>query len=91
MEAEIHLISIVLVFIAATVPTYFSFKLKNDLRMLTIFLAIFLFIHAGYHIAGILELDILEDGILEPLSVALLIIFGLIFLKIRKKRKSAYA
>jgi uncharacterized membrane protein YoaK (UPF0700 family) len=87
METEINFISIILVLVAAAVPTYLSFKIKNELRILTAFLSIFLFVHAGYHIAGVLGLEILEDGVLEPLSVILLIIFGLFYMKTRNKRK----
>jgi|CXWL01.1.fsa_nt_gi hypothetical protein len=87
MEFEIHFFSIILVICAAVVPSYLCYKLKRDLRVLTGFLAIFLFVHAGYHIAGIFGLVNLEDNI-EIFSVVLLIIFGLIFLKIRDRRKS---
>ena len=87
IEMQLHFASAILTLIALAIPIYLSFKLKDDLRKLTALLAIFLFIHATYHIARILGFEFLGESILEPTSVALLILFGVIYLKIRKKRQ----
>ena len=91
IEISLHLLSAFLILIALPVPIYLSFKLKTDLRKLTVMLVIFLFIHAIYHVAGIFGQKFLADNVFEPLSVAMLVIFGIIYLKIRKKRQEVKA
>ena len=91
IETQLHFASAILTLIALAIPTYLSFKLKNDLRKLTALMAIFLFVHATYHVARVLGFEFLGESVLEPASVALLILFGVIYLKIRKKRQEVKA
>lgn len=91
IEMQLHFVSAVLTLIASTIPTYLSFKLKNDLRKLTALLAIFLFIHAAYHMASVLGFEFLGESILEPVSVTLLILFGVIYLMTRKRSREVKA
>jgi hypothetical protein len=75
----------VLVFGAAGVPIYLCIKLDGDLKLLTGLLACFVTIHGIYHALDIIGYKILADGFFEPLSVALLISFGMMYWHIRKK------
>lgn len=82
-----NLIQAVVYFIAATVPIYFIIKLKNDndngkrhLRNMTILLVSFILIQGVYHIAGTIGFRLLAKGILEPLSIMVLLSFGLLYL-----------
>ena len=89
--SDFDLVSGILIFVAAVVPIYFSVKLKaSNLRLFMIVLSVFTIIHGSYHILGVLHYEIIAETIVEPLSYAVLIIFGLVYLKtrvsIKKKR-----
>jgi hypothetical protein len=83
-----NLIQSVVYFIAATVPVYFILKLKNinndngkrHLRNMTILLVSFILIQSVYHIAGTLGFRLFAKGLLEPLSIMVLIYFGILYL-----------
>ena len=85
IETYFHLTSAILILVALTIPAYLSFKLQNNLRKLTGFLAIFLFVHAMYHIAGFIGFE-LGERVFEPLSAVLFVVFGAIYLKTRKTK-----
>jgi len=81
------LVSGILIFIAAIVPIYFSISLKNNfLRLPMVVLSVFAMIHGTYHILEILHYEIAAETVVEPLSYAVLIVFGLIYLRIRSKK-----
>ena len=85
-----NLIQAVVYFIAATVPVYFLFKLKNTnndndngnrhLRNMTILLVSFILIQGVYHIAGTIGFRLFAKGLLEPLSIMVLLFFGILYL-----------
>jgi DMSO/TMAO reductase YedYZ heme-binding membrane subunit len=86
---ELHFISAIFILIATVIPIYLSLKLKNNLllRKLTILLSIFIFIHSFYHIAGSLGSELLAEGLLEPLSVIVLVVFGVMYLNVIKTKE----
>lgn len=86
LETQLHLISAVLILLAAVVPIYLTIKLKDNLRKLTEILSIFILIHAVYQVVGFFGLNLLADGVFEPLSVGVLIFFGIIYSGIAKQR-----
>ena len=86
IETYLHLTSAVLILIALTIPAYLSLKLQGNLRMLTGFLAVFLFAHALYHVAGFIGFE-LGERVFEPLSAILLVVFGVVYLKTRKVKQ----
>ena len=86
LETQLHLISAVLILLAAIVPIYLTIKLKDNLKKLTAILSIFILIHAVYQVVGFLGLTLLADGVFEPLSVAVLIFFGINYSDIAKQR-----
>ena len=82
-----HLIDAIVYLIAAAIPMYFILKSKksidsnnNHLLRLTTALVGFIFIQVLYHIAGIAGFRLLAKGFLEPLSVALLLLFSIIYI-----------
>ena len=85
LETQLHLISAVLILLAAVVPIYLTIKLKDNLRKLTAILSIFVLIHAVYQVVGFFGLTLLADGVFEPLSVGVLIFFGIIYSGILSK------
>ena len=86
LETQLHFISAVLILLAAIVPIYLAIKLKDNLKKLTAILSIFILMHAAYQVVGFFGLNLLADGVLEPLSVAVLIFFGIVYSGIAKQR-----
>jgi hypothetical protein len=80
-----HLIDAIVYLIAAAIPIYFILKSRksidnnNHLLKLTIVLVGFILIQVLYHIAGIAGFRLLAKGLLEPLSMAALFFFGIIY------------
>ena len=82
-----HLIDAIVYLIAAAIPIYFILKSRksidinnnNHLLKLTIVLIGFILIQVLYHIAGIAGFRLLAKGFLEPLSMAALLVFGIIY------------
>ena|SRR5215831_9844495 len=85
-STSFHIISIIAIFTAAIIPIYISIRItdrnKSGVRTLTIILAAFVLIHGFYHLAELLGYHMLGDAVLEPLSVLVLIIFGVIMIRI---------
>ena len=79
-----------MVFGAAVVPIYLCLKLDGYLKLLTGLLAGFVTIHGLYHALDVFGYNVLADNFFEPLSVALLISFGMIYWHIRKKKVMAF-
>ena len=79
LESQLHLDSAILILLAAVVPIYLTIRLKNNLRKLVIVLTIFILVHAVYHVVGFFGLTLLGEAVFEPLSVAILIFFGIIY------------
>jgi uncharacterized membrane protein len=82
-----HLVDAIVYLIAAAIPVYFILKSKksidndnnNHVLKLTTVLVGFILIQVLYHIAGIAGFRLLAKGILEPLSMAVLLVFGIIY------------
>ena len=93
IQTQISIIQAIVYFIAAAVPIYLSFIINkynnrnNAFRNLTMVLAAFVIIQGIYHSAGALGFSLLAKGILEPLSFAILLFFGVIYLINRSKAK----
>jgi hypothetical protein len=85
LETQLHFISAVLILLAAIVPIYLTIKLKDNLKKLTAILSIFILMHAAYQVVGFFGLNLLADGVLEPVSVAVLIFFGINYSGIAKQ------
>ena len=86
-ELVMNSINAVLIFVAAGVPIYLCMKLDGYLRLLTCALASFVTIHGIYHLLEITHYEELAETLFEPLSVALLIVFGIMYMRIRKKKE----
>ena len=83
--------------VAAIIPAYFILKSRNNnnnnhnnnhLRILTIILIGFILMQIFYHIVGALGFRLLAKGFLEPLSMAALLLFGVVFLITTLKTKN---
>ena len=89
---QLHLISALLIFSAFIIPAYLSWKLKGNMRKLTIALAAFIILHGIYHIVRMEGMTSLADSVFEPASVLVLIIFGITYMNVSntKKREAAW-
>jgi cytochrome bd-type quinol oxidase subunit 2 len=93
-----NLIDAIVYLIAAIIPAYFILKSRNSIdnnnnyfRKLTMVLVGFILVQVFYHIAAIIGFRLLAKGFLEPLSMAALLFFGVIYLvstwKIKKQQQ----
>jgi hypothetical protein len=89
IEHDVNFVSGILILVSSAIPLYLSFKLKKELKVLTMLLAVFLLSHATYHVLSVVGFESLGEGVFEPASVVVLIIFGFVYLKTRKKQEVA--
>ena len=87
LESQLDIISSILIFFAAIVPTYMGLKLQGMMRNLSVALAAFIVMHGVYHVLRIQGMESMADGVFEPASVAMLIGFGTIYLSVSHKKK----
>jgi chromate transport protein ChrA len=83
----LHLASAVIMFAAAIVPIYLSLRLKRNLRILTFLLAVFILFHGIYHLAYYFGEEELGEGLFRTVSIVVLIIFGIAFIKMARSKK----
>lgn len=87
LESNLSLISGIVMFSAAFIPIYFSFSLSMEYKILSILLSLFILIHGLYHIMEYMGEEVLADSLLSPLSILILIIFGILLLiNVHKKK-----
>ena len=67
----LHLGSAVLMFAAALVPVYLSLRLKSNFRILTVLLAVFIFVHGIYHLSYCAGEEVLGEGLFRTISIVL--------------------
>jgi len=72
---------------AAAIPIYLTMRLNDNLRKLTAILSIFILMHAAYCWLNYFGFDFLSDGVFEPLSAAVLMLFGIFYYWIAKQKK----
>jgi len=87
LETQLHLINGVVALLAAAIPIYLTVRLSNDLRQLTAILSIFILVHAVHSWLGYFGFDFLSDDVFEPLSAAVLMLFGIFYYWIAKQKK----
>ena len=87
IENDLDLLSAVLIFFAAIVPIYLSFKLKGDLSKLTIALAAFIILHGIYHVVRMQGIESMAESVFEPASIIMLIAFGATYIAVSYKKK----
>jgi hypothetical protein len=84
-EIEFHFLSAITILIAVTIPIYIAIQLRHSnnshLRNLIVVLAVFISVHGIYHITDFFGFSFLAEWLFEPISVAILIFFGLLYLK----------
>ena len=79
IEIQLQIISAIIILASSGVPLYLTIKLKDNLKKLTLILTVFILVHAVYHVFGFLDYSLLAEGVFQPLSVAVLIFFGIVY------------
>src|SRR5436305_7869135 len=79
IEIQLQFISAVIILASSAVPIYLTIRLKGNLKKLTLILTVFILIHTVYHVFGFLGYSLLAEGVFQPLSVAVLIFFGIFY------------
>jgi hypothetical protein len=87
IESELDLVGAILIFVGGIIPAYLSLKLKGDIAKITIALTAFIVVHGIYHIVRMQGMESIADGIFEPVSVSVLIAFGVTYLGISYRKK----
>ena len=87
LETQLYLVNGVVALLAAAIPIYLTIRLNNDLRQLTAILSIFILVHAIHSWLDFFGFDFLSDGVFEPLSAAVLMLFGIFYYWIAKQKK----
>jgi hypothetical protein len=94
IQTEILVTQSIVYFIAAVIPIYLTFIVKkkignddNQFKRLTRVLASFVLMQGFYHVAGSFGYILLAKGILEPLSFAMLIFFGVFYIISKTRAK----
>ena len=88
-----NLIQSIAYFIAAIVPIYFIIKSRKNkegrkpFENISILLVGFILIQGVYHGLGMFGLKIFSKGFLEPLSIIILLLFGLTYFLYTKKEE----
>jgi len=78
-ESYLHLLNFFFMLITASVPAYLALRIRgsnSQLFHLSTGLSLFALVHSFYHLADFLEMFDLADNYFLPLSVVLLVIYG---------------
>lgn len=78
----LNILAWVALFGVGIVPLIISFRVKiRSLRILSLMLGLFAIVHGLYHLSEAYSMDFYSDVILEPISVAFLLAFGIYYSK----------
>ncbi|HKQ22451.1 MAG TPA: hypothetical protein VJS91_10460 [Nitrososphaeraceae archaeon] len=86
-ETYLHLISGLAFLSGSVVLSYFSIKSTGKIRLLAMIFLVFTIVHSLYHVTSYFDQELLSEGLLEPLSIIILILFGLSYLIIKSKQE----
>lgn len=78
----LNLLSAIIILLSILIPALLVTKLSGKIRQLTLLLTVFIIVHGSYHISVILGFEFIGAGLLDPLSVLILISFGIFYLKL---------
>src|SRR5215469_8887894 len=87
LDSQLSLVNGIVALFAAAIPIYLTMRLNDNLRKLTAILSIFILMHAAYCWLNYFGFDFLSDGVFEPLSAAVLMLFGIFYYWIAKQKK----
>jgi hypothetical protein len=79
LDIQLHFISAIIILASSAIPIYLTIKLKDNFKKLILILTIFILVHAVYHVFGFLGYNLLAEGVFQPLSIAVLIFFGIVY------------
>ena len=80
----LHLLNFFFMLMTASAPAYIALTIRGSnkrLFYLSVGLAVFAVVHSFYHLAEFLAMGDLGDKFFLPLSVVLLVIYGIYYLR----------
>ncbi len=84
-DTSLNIFNAILILSIGAIPAFLALKTSGNVRILLITLTLFTIIHGIYHLSDAMGLDVLADSVFRPISVGILIIFGLIGFKMGRK------
>lgn len=79
--------SALFILVSAAIPILLSLQLTGRVRQLTLLLAVFILVHGSYHVSVLFGYEFIGTGILDPVSVVVLIFFGVYYLKLLRRNE----
>lgn len=82
MNSYLNLLNFIFMLITASAPLYLAIRLggsNRGLLYLSIGFAVFALVHSLYHLADFLNFSDLADNFFLPLSVILLVLYGIYY------------
>jgi len=84
----LNLFSGIMMILAGTIPAFLALRTSGMIRMLLIVLLSFTLIHGLYHLLDIMGFEFVADSIIRPVSVAVLMLFGIFTLIVKRKNST---
>lgn len=86
--STLNLISSFIIFASVVIPIYFSIRLSKTYKILSVILTVFIITHGIYHLFEYVGYEFLAESVFSPLSLIILIVFGLFLLVIGVRKRS---
>ena len=87
-EFSLNLFSGIIIMLAGAIPAILALRASGIIRILLIVLLMFFIIHGLYHLLDIMGFEFLADSIIRPVSVVVLMIFGIFTLIVKRKNST---
>ena len=84
----LNLFSVIMMILAGTIPAFLALRTSGMIRMLLIVLLSFILIHGLYHLLDIIGFEFVADSIIRPVSVVVLMLFGIFTLIVKRKNST---
>lgn len=75
----------ILILSIGVIPAFLGLKTSGNVQKLLIVLTLFTLVHGIYHLSDAMGLEFLADSVFRPISVGILIVFGIIAFKVTRK------
>ena len=81
----LNVLSGILIISIGAIPGFLSLKTTGNIRILLIALTMFTVVHGLYHFLDSIGFEFISDSVIRPISVLVLIAFGIITLILKRK------
>jgi len=84
-DFNLNFLSGIMIILIGIIPTFLASKTSGTIKILLVVLSLFTMVHGSYHLLDILGFEFIADSIIRPLSVVILMIFGIMTLMVKRK------